>query len=475
MNYEIVVGLEVHCQLNTATKAFCGCSAKFGGAANSNVCPVCLALPGALPVLNARVVEDAVKLGLATDCTIARNSILARKNYFYPDLPKGYQISQFEEPICSEGMIHIDTGEGRKEIRLVRIHIEEDAGKSIHDIGDDTYIDVNRCGVPLLEIVSYPDLRTPKEASAYLQKLRQIVKYLGVSDGNMEEGSLRCDANVSVRPVGSTEYGTRTEIKNMNSFKNVEKAIEYEAKRHIEVIEGGGTIVQETRLWDADKMETRSMRGKEAAHDYRYFPDPDLVPVLVDDDMLARMQEALPEFPEDRCARFVSEYGIPAYDAGVLTVERELADYFEGVVNASGDAKASSNWVMGEVMRTLKEKYLDIAEFGISPERLGGLIRLIGAGTISNTIAKQVFELMQSCEATAEAVVEREGLAQVSDTGAIEAAIQELLDANPKQLEQYRSGKTQLFGFFVGQCMQKMKGKANPQVVNEILKKMLEG
>ena len=475
MNYEIVVGLEVHCQLNTATKAFCGCSAKFGGAANSNVCPVCLALPGALPVLNARVVEDAVKLGLATDCTIVRHSILARKNYFYPDLPKGYQISQFEEPICSEGMIHIDTDEGRKEVRLVRIHIEEDAGKSIHDIGDDTYIDVNRCGVPLLEIVSYPDLRTPKEASAYLQKLRQIVKYLGVSDGNMEEGSLRCDANVSVRPVGSTEYGTRTEIKNMNSFKNVEKAIEYEAKRHIEVIEGGGTIVQETRLWDADKMETRSMRGKEAAHDYRYFPDPDLVPVLVDDDMLERMRQELPEFPEDRSARFVSEYGIPAYDAGVLTVERELADYFEGVVKASGDAKASSNWVMGEVMRTLKEKYLDIVEFGISSERLGGLIRLIGAGTISNTIAKQVFEIMQSCEETAEALVEREGLAQVSDTGAIEAAIQEVLDANAKQLEQYRSGKVQLFGFFVGQCMQKTKGKANPKVVNEILKKMLEG
>jgi aspartyl-tRNA(Asn)/glutamyl-tRNA(Gln) amidotransferase subunit B len=475
MNYEIVVGLEVHCQLNTVTKAFCGCSAKFGGAANSNVCPVCLALPGALPVLNARVVEDAVKLGLATDCTIARHSILARKNYFYPDLPKGYQISQFEEPICSEGMIHIDTDEGRKEVRLVRIHIEEDAGKSIHDIGDDTYIDVNRCGVPLLEIVSYPDLRTPKEASAYLQKIRQIVKYLGVSDGNMEEGSLRCDANVSVRPVGSTEYGTRTEIKNMNSFKNVEKAIEFEAKRHIEVIEGGGKIVQETRLWDADKLETRSMRGKEAAHDYRYFPDPDLVPVLVDDDMLDRMQRELPEFPEDRSARFVSEYGIPAYDAGVLTVERELADYFEGVVKTSGDAKASSNWVMGEVMRTLKEKYLDIAEFSISAERLGGLIRLIGAGTISNTIAKQVFEIMQSDEATAEAVVEREGLAQVSDTGAIEAAIQEILDANAKQLEQYRSGKVQLFGFFVGQCMQKMKGKANPQVVNEILKKLLEG
>ena len=475
MNYEIVVGLEVHCQLNTESKAFCGCSAKFGKAANTNVCPVCLALPGALPVLNARVVEDAVKLGLATGCTIARHSILARKNYFYPDLPKGYQISQYEEPICSEGMLHVETDEGSKDVRLVRIHIEEDAGKSIHDIGDDTYIDVNRCGVPLLEIVSYPDMRTSKEASAYLQKLRQIVKYLGISDGNMEEGSLRCDANVSVRPVGATEYGTRTEIKNMNSFRNVERAIEYEAKRHIEVIEGGGVIVQETRLWDADKLETRSMRGKEHAHDYRYFPDPDLVPVLVDDGMMHRMREELPEFPEDRAARFVSEFGIPAYDAGVLTVERELADYFEATLNVSGDAKASSNWVMGEVMRTLKEKYLDIHEFAISPERLGGLIRLINAGAISNTIAKQVFELMQEDEATAEAIVEREGLAQVSDTGAIEASIKEILDANQKQLEQYRSGKTQLFGFFVGQCMQKMKGKANPKVVNDILKSMLEG
>lgn len=474
MDYEIVVGLEVHCQLNTESKAFCGCSATFGQAANTNVCPVCLALPGALPVLNARVVEDAVKLGLATNCTIARHSIMARKNYFYPDLPKGYQISQFEEPICSEGMIPVELEEGRKNIRLVRIHIEEDAGKSIHDIGDDTYIDVNRCGVPLLEVVSYPDMRTPKEASAYLQKLRQIVKYLGISDGNMEEGSLRCDANVSVRLVGATEYGTRTEIKNMNSFRNVERAIEYEAKRHIEVIEGGGTIVQETRLWDADKLETRSMRGKEHAHDYRYFPDPDLVPVLVDDGMMHRMQEELPEFPEDRTARFISEFGIPEYDAGVLTVEREIADYFEATVHVSGDAKASSNWVMGEVMRTLKEKYLDIDEFAISPERLGGLIKLIGAGTISNTIAKQVFEIMQENEATAEEIVRREGLAQVSDTGAIEAAITEILDANPKQLEQYRSGKTKLFGFFVGQCMQKMKGKANPKVVNEILKKLLD-
>jgi aspartyl-tRNA(Asn)/glutamyl-tRNA(Gln) amidotransferase subunit B len=321
----------------------------------------------------------------------------------------------------------------------------------------------------LLEIVSYPDMRTPKEASAYLQKVRQIVQYLGISDGNMEEGSLRCDANVSLRPVGATEYGTRTEIKNMNSFKNVEKAIEFEAERHKEVLESGGIILQETRLWDADKGETRSMRGKEFAHDYRYFPDPDLIPVLVDQEMLDRMQSELPEFPEVRANRFVAEYAIPAYDAAVLTVEREVADYFEETVRVSGDTKASSNWVMGEVMRTLKEKYLDIAEFSVKPERLGGLVRLIGNGMISNTIAKQVFELMLENGATALEIVEREGLAQVSDTGAIEMVVDEILEANPSQLEAYRGGKTKLLGFFVGQCMSRMKGKANPQMVNDVL------
>ena len=475
MSYEVVVGLEVHCQLNTNSKAFCGCSTEFGQPANTNVCPVCLALPGALPVLNRRVVEDAVKLGLATDCTIAKQSILARKNYFYPDLPKGYQISQYEEPVCSEGTVHVDTDEGRRDIRLVRIHIEEDAGKSIHDIGDDTFIDVNRCGVPLLEIVSYPDIRSAKEASSYLQKLRQIVKYLGVSDGNMEEGSLRCDANVSVRLKGVEEYGTRTEIKNMNSFKSVEKAIEYEAQRHIDILESGGTVVQETRLWDADKQETRSMRSKEFAHDYRYFPDPDLVPVQIGNEMLERLKLELPEFPEARAERFVREFGIPDYDAGVLTAERDVADYFEEVVRACGDAKAASNWVMGEVLRTLKEKNIPVVSFSVSPERLGGLIGLIAGGTISNTIAKQVFERMLETGDDAEVIVEKESLAQVSDTAELEKVVQEVIDANPGQVEQYRSGKTRVFGFFVGQCMKAMKGKANPVVVNEILKQRLEG
>ena len=475
MGYELVVGLEVHCQLNTDSKAFCGCSTEFGKPANTNVCPVCLALPGALPVLNRRVVEDAVKLGLATDCTIARQSVLARKNYFYPDLPKGYQISQYEEPVCSEGEVLVDTDEGRKSIRLVRIHIEEDAGKSIHDIGDDTFIDVNRCGVPLLEIVSYPDIRSASEASSYLQKLRQVIKYLGISDGNMEEGSLRCDANVSVRLKGAEEYGTRTEIKNMNSFKNVEKAIEYEAQRHIDILESGGTISQETRLWDADKQETRSMRSKEFAHDYRYFPDPDLVPVQIDDEMLERLKLELPEFPEARAERFVKEFGIPVYDAGVLTAEREVSDYFEAVVRACSDAKAASNWVMGEVLRMLKERNISVASFSVPPERLGGLISLIGGGTISNTIAKQVFERMLETGDDAGAIVEEEGLAQVSDTAEIEKIVQGVIDANSGQVEQYRSGKTRVFGFFVGQCMKAMKGKANPVVVNEILKQKLEG
>ncbi len=475
MEYELVVGLEVHCQLNTSSKAFCGCSTEFGKPANTNICPVCLALPGALPVLNRRVIEDAIKLGLATDCTIARLSLLARKNYFYPDLPKGYQISQYEEPVCSEGIIHIDTGEGRRDVRLIRIHVEEDAGKSIHDIGDDTFIDVNRCGVPLLEIVSYPDIRSAAEASAYLQKLRQIVKYLGISDGNMEEGSLRCDANVSVRLHGAEEYGTRTEIKNMNSFKSVEKAIEFEARRHIDVLESGGTIVQETRLWDADKQETRSMRGKEFAHDYRYFPDPDLVPVHIDDDMLERLERELPEFPEARAGRFVHEFGIPGYDAGVLTAEKEVADYFEEVLRSCGDAKAASNWVMGEVLRTLKEKSMAVATFPVLPQKLGELIGLIKAGTISNTIAKQVFERMLETGDDAGAIVENEGLAQVSDTEELERVVMKVIEDNPGQVEQYRSGKTRIFGFFVGQCMKAMKGKANPSVVNEILKKKLDG
>jgi aspartyl-tRNA(Asn)/glutamyl-tRNA(Gln) amidotransferase subunit B len=475
VEYELVVGLEVHCQLNTKTKAFCGCSTEFGAPANTNVCPVCLAMPGALPVLNKQVLESAIKLGLTTHCTIAPYSIMARKNYFYPDLPKGYQISQYEEPICAEGYIDFEVDGEKKRVRLVRIHMEEDAGKSIHDIGEETYIDANRCGVPLLEIVSYPDIRSTKEASAYLQKLRAIVRWLGISDGNMEEGSLRCDANVSVRPKGSEKFGTRTEIKNMNSFKSVEHAIQYEMERQIEVLKSGGTIVQETRLWDADKFETRPMRSKEAAHDYRYFPEPDLVPIEVTDELLSLIKAELPEMPEVRAARFVSQYQLPEYDAKVITTDRLLADYYEEIAKVCGDPKAASNWIMGEVLRTLKEKAIDISEFPIEAKRLGDLISLVKKGVINGNTAKEVVFVKMLDEATPpEAIVNRDGLAQVSDTSAIEKEIAEVLSASPTQLADYRAGKTKLFGYFVGETMKRMKGKANPQLINDILKQKLE-
>lgn len=432
-------------------------------------------MPGALPVLNRQVLECAIKLGLTTHCRIAPRSIMARKNYFYPDLPKGYQISQYEEPICSEGYIDFDLDGEKKRVRLVRIHIEEDAGKSIHDIGDDTYIDANRCGVPLLEIVSYPDIRSTKEASAYLQKLRAIVRWLGISDGNMEEGSLRCDANVSVRPKGSEKFGTRTEIKNMNSFKSVENAIQHEMERQIEILKSGGAIVQETRLWDAEKFETRSMRSKEMAHDYRYFPEPDLVPIVVTDEMLSRIKAELPEMPEVRAARFVAQYQIPEYDAKIITTDRALADYYEETVKICGDAKASSNWVMGEVLRALKEKAMDISDFPIEAKRLGELISLVKKGVINGNTAKEVVFVKMFDEKTSpEDIVKRDGLAQVSDSSAIEKEVAEVLAANPTQLADYRSGKTKLFGYFVGETMKRMKGKANPQLINEILKRKLE-
>ncbi len=479
MQYEAVIGLEVHAQLLTDSKIFCGCSTRFGADPNSQTCPVCLGMPGVLPVLNERAVEFAIRMGLATHCSIASFSRFARKNYFYPDLPKGYQISQYELPLCSNGYVDIELEDGtEKRVGIIRIHLEEDAGKSIHDpvlAGEDTLVDLNRCGVPLIEIVSAPDLRTPQEAYAYLVRLKQLVTYLGICDGNMEEGSLRCDANVSVRPVGSDTFGVKTEVKNMNSFKNVERALTYEINRQIQVLESGGKIVQETLLWDANEGIARPMRSKEEAHDYRYFPEPDLVPLAVSAEWIDAIRAALPELPKERKKRFIEQYQIPVYDAGVLTMTRELADYYEAVAAVCSEYKMVSNWVMGEVLRVLNEQKIDITAFPISPERLGKLLQLIINQTISNNIAKTVFETMLHSDKDPQVIVEEKGLAQVSDRSVIEKIVDQVIAENTKQVEQYRSGKTKVFGYFVGQVMRATKGKANPAIVNEILKEKLLG
>ncbi|QOX80164.1 Asp-tRNA(Asn)/Glu-tRNA(Gln) amidotransferase subunit GatB [Trichlorobacter lovleyi] len=475
MRFQPVIGLEVHVQLKTDSKIFCGCSTRFGAEPNLNTCPVCLALPGALPVLNQKVVEFAIMAGLATNCSISPTNIFARKNYFYPDLPKGYQISQFDLPICLAGHLDIAVGDQTKRIGITRIHMEEDAGKLVHGQDGGSGVDLNRAGTPLLEVVSEPDMRTADEAVAYLKKLYQIVTYLGICDGNMEEGSFRCDANVSVMPVGSDTFGTRAEIKNVNSFKFVKAAIDYEIARQIELIEDGGKVVQETRLFDPNKGVTRSMRGKEEAHDYRYFPDPDLVPVVISDDWIKRVKRELPELPEVKFNRFLTEYSLPEYDADVLTSSRTLADYFEQCAQTCTNAKAAANWVMGELTRSLNDNGISLEQCPVSPAQLAGLIRLIDGGTISGTIAKKVFEEIWKNGGDAAAIVEQQGLAQVSDTGAIEAAIDQIMAANMGQVEEYRGGKDKVFGFFVGQVMKAMKGKANPAVVNDLLKQKLAG
>ena len=477
--YEAVIGLEVHAQLLTQSKAFCSCTTKFGNEPNSNVCPVCLGLPGVLPVLNKSVVEFAIRLGLATNCTIAPKSIFARKNYFYPDLPKGYQISQYEEPICSNGFVEIDLEDGtRKKIGLTRIHMEEDAGKSIHDQDSDTLVDVNRCGVPLAEIVSEPDIRSAREAYLYVVKIHQIVTYLGVCDGNMEEGSLRCDANVSVRKKGEAKFGTKTEVKNMNSFRNVERAIEFETGRQIGLLEDGIPVVQETLLWDADKSIAHSMRGKEEAHDYRYFPDPDLVPVVVDKKWISEIRKALPEHPTVRRDRFISEYGLPKYDADVLTAEKAIADYFEETLGKFPGmekeyAKAVSNWVMTDVLRVVSERKFTIEQFPISATNLAAMIALITNDTISSKIAKEVFEEMLHSTEGPISIVHRKGLLQISDVSEIEGIIRGIMEKRPVQIEQYRAGSEKVFGFFVGEVMKATKGKANPAVVTGVLKRLL--
>jgi aspartyl-tRNA(Asn)/glutamyl-tRNA(Gln) amidotransferase subunit B len=477
--YEVVIGLEVHVQLTTKTKIFCGCSTAFGAAPNSQTCPVCLGLPGALPVLNGKVAEFAIRTGLATHCAIAPRSIFARKNYFYPDLPKGYQISQYELPICEHGRLEIETeAGGPKTIGITRIHMEEDAGKLIHGESPETagssYVDLNRACTPLLEIVSEPDMRSSDEAIAYLKKLHQIVVYLGVCDGNLEQGSFRCDANVSIRPWGQKEFGTRAELKNINSFRFIKQAIDYEVERQAEILEDGGRVIQETRLFDSAAGTTRSMRGKEEAHDYRYFPDPDLVPLVVSREWIEEIRKGLPELPEAKIERFVREYGISRYDAEVLCADRSMADYYDACVDLHGNGKACANWVMGEVQRRLNDEGIAIADAPVTPALLAGMLKRIDDDTISGKIAKTVFEEMWQSRKDADTIIEEKGLKQVTDTGAIETIVDEIIAANPGQVEEYRGGKEKVFGFFVGQVMKASKGKANPAAVNELLLKKLK-
>jgi aspartyl-tRNA(Asn)/glutamyl-tRNA(Gln) amidotransferase subunit B len=479
--WEVVIGLEIHAQLATRSKIFSGSPTAFGAAPNSQANLVDLGYPGTLPVLNGDAVRMAVKFGLATGATIASRSIFARKNYFYPDLPKGYQISQYERPVVEDGSLEILLEDGsKKTIGITRAHLEEDAGKSLHEgLANASGIDLNRAGTPLLEIVSEPDLRSAKEAIAYLKKVHTLVRYLEICDGNMQEGSFRCDANVSVRRFGKTEFGTRCEIKNVNSFRFVEKAINYEVERQIDVLEGGGSIVQETRLYDSAKDETRSMRSKEEANDYRYFPDPDLLPLAIEPALIEEVRATLPELPDEKAARLALHYGLSAYDAGVLTSSRELADFYEAVVGGVGggasSAKLAANWVMGDFSAFLNRDGLEVGAARVPAPALAGLLRRLQDETISGKIAKEVFELMWADAAEADAVIEAKGLKQITDTSAIEAAIDAVMAANPKQLAEYRSGKDKLFGFFVGQTMKATQGKANPAQLNDLLKQKLAG
>jgi aspartyl-tRNA(Asn)/glutamyl-tRNA(Gln) amidotransferase subunit B len=469
MEFEPVIGLEVHAQLKTKSKIFSPAVTEFGAPPNSQVNPICLGMPGVLPVLNGKALEYAVKAALALNCEIHGRSRFARKNYFYPDLPKGYQISQYEEPFSTNGWLEIGTDGATKKIRITRIHMEEDAGKLVHEnAGGSSYVDLNRAGVPLIEIVSEPDIASAEEAALYLKKLRAILMYIGVCDGNMEEGSLRCDANVSVRPRGSNTLGTKVEIKNVNSFKFIQKAIEYEIRRQVSVIEGGGSIVQETRLFDAERGVTFSMRTKEEAHDYRYFPDPDLLPVVIEKEKIEELRASLPELPDQRLRRFIDEYKLPEYDASVLTATKEIADYFEECLKYYDNPKNISNWIMTEVMREMKEEE-GTEEMPLSPKNLAELLQLIDDGTISGKIAKDVFQDMVSTGKTAKEIVEEKGIKQISDRGELETVISEILKNHPGEISRYKAGDEKLIGFFVGKVMKATQGKANPKVVNEIL------
>ncbi len=477
MKYETVIGLEVHVQIKTKTKIFCSCSTEFGSPPNENTCPICLGMPGVLPVLNKRFLESSMRACLATHCTIEPMNRFARKNYFYPDLPKGYQISQFELPLGTNGYININVDGTKKRIGLTRIHMEEDAGKLIHGENSGrpgkSYVDFNRTGVPLCEVVSEPDMRSAEEARAYLNELKSILEYTGVSDCNMEEGSLRCDANVSIRPVGQKEFGTRAELKNLNSFKFIQKAIEYEVDRQTKLLDQGDTVKQETRLYDADRNETFPMRSKEEAHDYRYFPDPDLVPIMIDETWVEKLRQTIPELPEQKRERFVKSYGIPEYDTGVLTSSAPLADYFEKCTALFPHPKTISNWMMGDLLRELKKDCRDIVDCPVSPSALVDLLKLIQSGTISGNIAKGVFEEMYRTQKSAGSIVEEKGLKQITDSSAIEKIVAEVIQANPGQVEEFKGGKEKVLGFLVGQVMKASKGKANPAMVNKLLKKKM--
>jgi aspartyl-tRNA(Asn)/glutamyl-tRNA(Gln) amidotransferase subunit B len=476
-SFEAVIGLEIHAQLLTATKIFCGCPTAFGAAPNAHVCPVCAGLPGALPVLNRTAVDLAIKAAVALGCDVQEQSVFARKNYFYPDLPKGYQISQYEQPLALGGGVTLPASLGGKFVRLTRIHMEEDAGKSLHegfaDSDRKTYLDYNRSGVPLIEIVSEPDMRSAAEAAVFFETLRQILVWLGVNDGNMDEGSLRCDANVSVRRAGDPQLGTKAEVKNVNSFRYLEKAIEYEIGRQIDVIEHGGRVIQETRLFDAAQGKTNSMRSKEEAHDYRYFPDPDLPALIVDAERRQEISSTLPELPEARRRRFIEQYALPEYDAALLTQTRGVADYFEETAKHSGNAKAASNWVMGEVLRNMKERAIEIGGIPVTPAALAGLIAIVEKGTISSTVAKDVFAKMYDTGRPAAEIVAAEGLAQISDSASLEPVARKVVAAHPEILEEIRAGKDRKFQFLVGQVMKETKGKGDPKLVTDLLRKIL--
>lgn len=478
MKYEAVIGLEVHTELRTATKIFCSCKTSFGAEPNTNVCPVCLGLPGVLPVLNKKVLEFAVRTGLALNCEISRYSKFDRKNYYYPDLPKNFQTSQYDLPICEHGHLDIEVDGKKSTVRITRAHMEEDAGKLVHhgtSITDSDYslVDYNRTGTPLLEIVSEPDIRSAKEAVAYMEKLRAILQYCGVSDCKMEEGSLRCDANVSVRPVGQKELGTKTEIKNINSFRGVERAIEYEAMRQAQLLEDGGTVVQETRTWDEKEGVTKSMRKKEEANDYRYFPEPDLVPFTVSDEYIEEIRKTLPELPDARKARYMESYGLAAYDADYLTNDKDRADYFEAMVAAGSEPKEAVNWLMGDFAKLLSRDNLEMKAPPVQAAAMADLLKLIAKGTISGKIAKQVFAEMWTSGKDPETIVKEKGLVQISDTGALEELAAKVIAANPQSVADFKAGKKKAVGFLMGQIMKETKGKANPQVVNGILTKML--